>query len=166
VTTFDAGDPLDADVLTALGAEVLDMINITTNPIITAAAFSSETDIPRMQLTAPVIAGELYLIFGFCIAGMTNTDTEANLNFRHTTAVSGTYIGSARLGRPWVINTGFQTTWLVPFVCTGSTTALNIYTSVVRSAGTGNTSITGGAGLMSHGIARAAASTSVFRTVT
>lgn len=161
---FAAGDTATAALLNSLGAEVLDVVNVTTNPVITAAAFSSETDIPRMKLTASVSAGVLYAIFGMCQYGMSNTDTEANINFRHTTSVTGTYIGTARLSRPWVINVGMQCTWLLPFIPAGTNTALDIFSSIVRGTGTGNTTITGGAGVMYQGIMRIGPTTGVHRT--
>lgn len=161
---FAAGDPADVSMINHLGAECLDAVNVTANPIITAAAFSSETDIPKLQLTASVTTGELYLFWGQIRASVTNTDTEANLFIRVGTAVSGTLVGTVRIGRKPVISAGELTTWMIPWACTATISAQNFYTSVQRGAGTGNTTLEGGDSCWA-GICRWAPGSGVLRTV-
>ena len=122
---------------------VVDAVNLTTNPVIATAAFASETNVPSMQLSASVVAGAMYLIFGQLTYSMTNTDTETNLRFRRDTAVTGTLLGSVRLGRPPFAGFGEQVAWSIPWVA-ASTGAVSVYCSILRGAGTGNTTLEGG----------------------
>lgn len=129
--------------LTAIEASLVDAVNVTTNPIIAAAAFSSETDVPRLALSGTVVAGSAYAFVGQLLYSFTNTDTEADLRIRHTTAVSGTLIGRTRLSKVPTSGFGMHVSWWVPWIATSSG-AMNFYISVKRSTGTGNVSLDGG----------------------
>lgn len=126
----------------ALG-KLLDATNVTITPVIAAAAFSSETDMPRMQLTATVESGSAYVFAGQGSYSFTNADTEGDIRIRHTTAVTGTLIGRIRLGKVPGIGVGYHFSWHIPWVAdtSGST---NFYFSVKRGTGTGNISVDGG----------------------
>jgi hypothetical protein len=116
---------------------------MNTNPIITAASFSSETDIPRMTMSANVITGHVYLFTGQLTYSVSNVDVECDIRIRKTTAVTGAIVGRARLGR--LPNTGYgqQICWSVPWV-SDATGVTNFYFSIRRGAGTGNTTLEGG----------------------
>jgi hypothetical protein len=128
----------------------VDAVALTTNPIITAAAFSSETDIPRMTLTGTVVDGMRYTFRGQFISSQSTTDTEAKITIRHTTAVTGTIVGTYRIGRPAQAGFGVNTTWCIPWSCSGTVTNQNFYFSIVRTVGSGNTTLEGGNGSFSE----------------
>lgn len=159
-----AGHILKASELDNLGGQVLDACNVTTSPIITAATFSSATDIPRLRLNAPVVAGQLYVFAGQQLYNINNTDTELNINIK-LGSTGGTTIGTIRLSRPWIINFGFLSTWWIPWSCVSTNAAQAFFFVVQRASGTGTTTLEGGTTCF-NSIITGNPSNSVMRVVT
>lgn len=124
-------------------SKLVDATNVTITPIITPAAFSSETNIPRMQLSGSIETGSTYLFTGQGSYSFTAADTEADIYIRVGTALTGTIVGTIRLGRPAATGYGLHFSWSIPWIGT-STGTQNFYFSVKRNVGTGNISLDGG----------------------
>lgn len=122
-----------------------DAVNITHNPIITAAAFSSETDITRGLLTATVTAGCTYLFTGQLVYLTSNTDTEGTLRIRTTTPLTGDLVGTIRLGMPATAGYGRPVSWAIPWTAPTSG-AETFHLSVQRNVGSGTITLEGGTG--------------------
>lgn len=123
-------------------AEVVDCVHVTTNPVITAATFVVETDIPRLLLSGNVTAGELYHFHGQMIFSTSVNDTEANLLWKPDSLASS-IIGRVRLARTPYAGYGTHLSW--SFVWQAPTTRwYEWHTSIIRAVGTGTITLTGG----------------------
>lgn len=154
ITAPGAGDVVDdwfddvtdaINELTAYGlGQMLDAVNVTKTTI-ASASFSSETNISQFQLTFPCRAGEMILFVGQTINAVSNTDSEFNLKLRRDTSVSGTIIGTARIGRRYnATGAGVGLNWIIPWVANNTSSAKNVYVSAQRATGTGNLTLEGG----------------------
>lgn len=167
--TFTANQRVTADELNGALGTILDAVTVTVSPIITAAAFSSETEIPRWLLTASVVSGRLYVIAGQITYNMSVNDTETDIIFREDTTLTGTLMGAVRLGKPSTSGNGHTANVWIPWKCNSTSTAKQIHVSVRRIGGTGNTVLeptTSSTQANFLSIHQAAPDNSVFRTVT
>lgn len=124
-------------------AGLVDAAKITINPIITAATFASETNIPRLALSGTQLTGASYLFTGQLIYNCSTTDSEYAVRIRHTTPVSGTLIGFFRLARVPYAGYGVQMSWSIPWTASSTTTG-SWHFSVQRTVGTGTLTLEGG----------------------
>ena len=131
------------DGVTAHDTGLVDAVKVTVNPIITAAAFATETDIPRLALSGQVVSGSIYLFTGQLMYSHSVTDSEFALRIRHTTPVTGTLIGYTRLSRAPYANAGRMLSWAIPWSATWSG-AGNWYASIQRTSGTATANLEGG----------------------
>jgi hypothetical protein len=132
------------DGVTAHDEGMVDACRVTINPIIAAATFSpTEINLPRLALTGTIITGWTYLLTGQLVHQCSTTDTELSIRIRHTTPVTGTQIGAVRLARSPYTGAGRLVTWSIPWKATFSGAA-SIFHSVLRTTGTGTTTLEGG----------------------
>jgi len=131
------------DAIDAHDASLVDGARFTFATAAATNAYSSETNISRLALSGPIVSGQVYEFCGQVVHKCSTTDTECSLRLRHTTPVSGTLIGSARLGRSPYANNGRLVTWSIPWVAT-FTDVGNFYFSILRTTGTGDTTLDGG----------------------
>lgn len=123
-------------------AELLDAWRVTVaDPFQAAFSFGSETAIARMTHTLPAVRASELIEFSGQVSYLTATDSEHVLILRKDTAVTGTVIGAAQIGRPPDTN-GHPLTWSILWQPSADlVSGVNLYYSVVRTLGTGQLSL-------------------------
>jgi hypothetical protein len=139
---------------------------VTTAPNLGVTSGTTELDLPKLHLAPAaltVISGRYYKLCLMIEGNASVANDQFQFQVRYGTALTGTVIASFRFQVANVTAFNDSKFWSVPWPCVTSDAGAKFYISVLRSAGSGTFTVTGG-GKCSFWIEDMGADTNVWST--